>query len=227
MINSHLLWLLNTLNDNIHNITWSTFKVVLDKEEYKNTEIPKHSHYLKIAGHNSKMYFIYSNPGYIMFTNGPFNNDFPCIITYKEKIFFSVTQLLMYIKATNKKYYINDSEEVVNKNIEIADKIINCRCPMKLYKFEEELQINNYKWNRDWFRILTECIILKFTQNKHLYDLIYEIYLAGFNIVAGTSCVNGCGFKYDHTNPKHNDPKNWTGKMILTKIYKKVMKVMF
>jgi predicted NAD-dependent protein-ADP-ribosyltransferase YbiA (DUF1768 family) len=132
--------------------------------------------------------------------------------------FYSVIHEFMYYKATLKKYWLDDPE-AKEKNLRIANEILKCRCPQKLQQLGKELMINIKMWDEESSAILEECMYKKF--KDPLYKPILE-FVANNNlhIIEGQPDMKyGCGLVFNPRNPIHLNPKNWTGKNELSKIY--------
>ena len=233
-----------------YNETWKKFKIVPKHDgEYRAFEIPDDSKYIDkaVVPSEVKMYYMtITNPDgstkkVTVFGDGPYSNWFPCEIKADGQTYYSSEQMFMYKKASSEyftkpsKEIEDDAEQVIEHNEaikahnkDIADQIMKCRCPMELQKYGRQLKLDIDAWNLASSEILKTCIVEKFEQNPYLKAILDIAHDNKCSIIEGTKDQNyGCGVKFDPTNEEHLNPKNWTGKMLLTDIYKKAMDTIY
>ena len=235
-----------------YNETWKKFQIVPKKEndEYGKFEIPESSMYIgkAVVPSEVKMYYITtinsdgSKKDAVVFGNGGFSNWYPCTITVHDQVFYSSEQMFMYMKASSSEYYKKPSKEIKDDAVKVIEhyaeikehnnaivgKIMKCRCPKELQNYGRQLLLDIDAWNLASSEVLKTCIEYKFKQNPDLKAILDIVHDNECIIVEGTKDSNyGCGVKFDPTNPDHLNPENWTGKMLLTDIYKKAMDTIY
>lgn len=169
----------------------------------------------------------------------PFSNFHPAKFEYKELIFISNEQFMMYSKAKNFKDEVSAAKILDINNNAIAKDFIN-------NKITREQIVNNKAWSDDWNKMMIniknlgrgvqnyddvfwinkrEKIVwfgarLKFSQNEDLKQILLNTGNTLMCEAAKHDKIWGCGMSlYD---AKKTDPKKWPGLNLLGKVLDEV-----
>jgi predicted NAD-dependent protein-ADP-ribosyltransferase YbiA (DUF1768 family) len=224
-------------NKEIYPVIATTFKVVpvISEEDkakgikYGPYEIPDNSYYIKKTDPRNKiidgLFVVVGKNGqkYAVFKKTSLSNWALCEINYLSIVFYSVEQLLMYLKVTLHEYR-SDNPNAEKYNYDLAALIMDSRCPKEIQSLGRKAMVDTKKWNNERFNIIKKCIKEKYLQHPEHMKVLDFICENKIRIVEGQPDMTyACGVDFDPSNEEHLNPENWPGDNKIMDVYTKVI----